>query len=77
LERSQVFDISTKPKNITFDEKVLEYISGENYSHLDMLISQWREFAREWRQLDELSPVGVYKYWESKLQFGTSWPLKL
>jgi len=65
LEISQAFDVNKKPKTFDLDNKILKHIGGSDHKQVSMLLSQWKEYASEWKKPDQvLSPTEVYKYWE-------------
>jgi hypothetical protein len=67
LALSQVFDVNKKPKRASEDdEALLKHIGGTEHDDANNLLQQWREYVTEWTQPEQLSPMQVYKYWESK-----------
>jgi hypothetical protein len=68
LEISQAFDVNKKPKTFDLDNKILKHIGGSDHKQVSMLLSQWKEYASEWKKPDQvLSPTEVYKYWEDNI----------
>jgi hypothetical protein len=52
LEISQAFDVNKKPKTFDLDNKILKHIGGSDHKQVSMLLSQWKEYASEWKKPD-------------------------